>query len=668
MINIICPYCKKETPDDRPFCLECGDPLDEELRKRLAKEAQARAEERRKAEALRLQKQREQEEAERRKREAAAAAAKKAEEERKAQEAAKAAAVAAAAAKNKQTEYNYSSASAKAPSTGSTQQRTTTGTGSSTQQRTTTGSTSTSQQRTTTGTSATQSRPSTSVTTSQTKPAVTTQTRPVTTTTTSTYSTPRPPVRRRHPFRNFLILAALVWFGYTQLKKRGKLPDFSKLFKKTEAASEAQSTEEAAAVPGESYNAGLAAGDWVYFGNYTQNPDSGETEPIEWLVLATPNDSTVTLISRFCIECGLYNTELTSTTWESSYLRQFLNEEFYNNAFSEDEKSLITYVVNENEDNPVAGTNGGSGTNDRVYILSASEAAYYFPTDAGRRGTATAYTTQNGIYVNKDKRTSPWFVRTPGETDNKVMYVASDGEIRTGGSKVTDTDGGVRPVVTLNISTDQAKSLVVKKVPVNPGDASYGDFVLFGSYEQDGDTSNGQEPIEWISLGGGDDYVLLISRYVLDTHNYSYDSSATWETSELRRWLNEDFYQAAFSEEDMQRMWSVDVSTENNPSFGTSGGNKTSDYVFILSLDEADSFFISEVDRLVYPTEYALQQGVFTAPSNGCATWFTRTPGKSASFVDYVYSWGEIDYKQNGYGVNEELKGVRPVIMVKIGE
>ena len=655
--------------------MECGDPLDEELRKRLAKEAQARAEERRKAEALRLQKQREQEEAERRKREAAAAAAKKAEEERKAQEAAKAAAIAAAAAKNKQTEYNYSSASAKAPSTGTTQQRTTTGTGSSTQQRTTTGSTSTSQQRTTTGTSATQSRPSTSVTTTQTKPvttttqtkpAVTTQTRPVTTT--STYSTPRPPVRRRHPFRNFLILAALVWFGYTQLKKRGKLPDFSKLFKKTEAASEAQSAEEAAAAAEEAYNEGLAAGDWVYFGNYVQNPDNGGTQPIEWLVLDTPNDSTVTLISRFCIECGLYNTELTSTTWESSYLRQFLNEEFYNNAFSEDEKALITYVVNENEDNPVAGTNGGSGTNDRVYILSASEAAYYFPTDAGRRGTATAYTTQNGIYVNKDKRTSPWFVRTPGETDNKVMYVASDGEIRTGGSKVTDTDGGVRPVVTLNISTDQAKSLVVKKVPVDPGDASYGDFVLFGSYEQDGDTSNGQEPIEWISLGGGDDYVLLISRYVLDTHNYSNDSSATWETSELRRWLNEDFYQAAFSEEDMQRMWSVDVSTENNPSFGTSGGNKTSDYVFILSLDEADSFFISEVDRLVYPTEYALQQGVFTAPSNGCATWFTRTPGKSASFVDYVYSWGEIDYKQNGYGVNEELKGVRPVIMVKIGE
>lgn len=45
-----------------------------------------------------------------------------------------------------------------------------------------------------------------------------------------------------------------------------------------------------------------------------------------------------------------------------------------------------------------------------------------------------------------------------------------------------------------------------------------GQLVRFGSYEQDNDTSNGKEPIEWIVLSVDEEQgrALLLSRYVLD--------------------------------------------------------------------------------------------------------------------------------------------------------
>ena len=59
----------------------------------------------------------------------------------------------------------------------------------------------------------------------------------------------------------------------------------------------------------------------------------------------------------------------------------------------------------------------------------------------------------------------------------------------------------------------------------NVADAKPGDIVIFGSYEQDNDESNGTEDIEWLVLAREDNKALLISKYALDvqplftTHN-----------------------------------------------------------------------------------------------------------------------------------------------------
>ena len=61
--------------------------------------------------------------------------------------------------------------------------------------------------------------------------------------------------------------------------------------------------------------------------------------------------------------------------------------------------------------------------------------------------------------------------------------------------------------------------------------AQVGDYVEFGSYEQDAISSNGKENIEWLVLAREGNQMLVISKYALDCQQYNTSSiSVTWET------------------------------------------------------------------------------------------------------------------------------------------
>ena len=93
-----------------------------------------------------------------------------------------------------------------------------------------------------------------------------------------------------------------------------------------------------------------------------------------------------------------------------------------------------------------------------------------------------------------------------------------------------------------------------------------GDYIKFGAYEQDSDTSNGKEEIEWLVLEVKDGKALVISKYALDCkpYNESY-TEVTWETCTLRSWLNNDFINAAFSAVEKTMIPTVTVSVDKNP-------------------------------------------------------------------------------------------------------
>ena len=185
-----------------------------------------------------------------------------------------------------------------------------------------------------------------------------------------------------------------------------------------------------------------------------------------------------------------------------------------------------------------------------------------------------------------------------------------------------------------------------------------------GAYEQDNDTGNGEELIQWKVLDQEGDSYLLISDKVLDCVAFNkMDEEVTWETCDLRQWLNEEFYLQAFNDEEREKIKRSTVTAHRNPEFDTDPGNDTEDYVFTLSIPEAKTYFDSKEDRNCKPTVYAVENGVFTNYNeDGNARWWLRTPGHNQYVASDVYRAGSLDYE--GEKVYDNQLGVRPAMWV----
>ena len=167
-----------------------------------------------------------------------------------------------------------------------------------------------------------------------------------------------------------------------------------------------------------------------------------------------------------------------------------------------------------------------------------------------------------------------------------------------------------------------------------------GDIISFGRYPQEADGT--KKPIEWIVLSIKDDRALLLSKYVLEGKKYNEeDTSVTWETSDIRRWLNKEFYDTAFNNIEQQRVRKTLVETED--------GNNTEDKVFLLSIKEAESLFINDKERRVRATEYAEKSDIFMDDERHSA-WWLRSPGNYSNLAalvsdnGWVLSYGDIVY------------------------
>ncbi len=201
--------------------------------------------------------------------------------------------------------------------------------------------------------------------------------------------------------------------------------------------------------------------------------------------------------------------------------------------------------------------------------------------------------------------------------------------------------------------------------------AKVGEIVNFGSYEQDNNTSNGKEEIEWQVLEKQDNKILLISRYALDcklydsehevtTYNYLKPKCVTWENSTLREWLNDDFINDAFSSDERLVIAETKVTAEKNPEYSTDPGNDTTDKIFLLSINEANKYFTTDESRKCVPTDYAIEQGAYISDSftsDGKATcwWWLRSPGSDESNSAYVAHNGFVN--NYGHTVSCSLRG-----------
>lgn len=177
-----------------------------------------------------------------------------------------------------------------------------------------------------------------------------------------------------------------------------------------------------------------------------------------------------------------------------------------------------------------------------------------------------------------------------------------------------------------------------------------GNTVIFGSYEQDNNTGNGKEPIEWIVIDQKGPNVLLVSKYAIDVRKYnSSRDKVTWATCSLRTWLNGSFMSNAFSKEQKEAIVLTDVSnqpSDGNPAFSTYGPN-TQDQIFLLSYYEVKKYFPTDRERQLENTTYTKEHGAefgFVIKHGGeHCFWLTRSPGKSADEVVIINESGSIN-------------------------
>jgi hypothetical protein len=181
------------------------------------------------------------------------------------------------------------------------------------------------------------------------------------------------------------------------------------------------------------------------------------------------------------------------------------------------------------------------------------------------------------------------------------------------------------------------------------------------------------EPIKWrVFANTGGEY-FAVSEKILDSRAYNQiQEDITWETCGLRAWLNDDFYNAAFTPIDQAKIVTSNIATDDNPHYGTDGGNDTFDKLFLLSLgDVTNPAFGFDSDhsardnaRIAHGTDFAKSSGLYFYPDSPWAdnsTWWLRSPGSSQYYSSAVHFLRDIYFLPNIYITTN---GVRPAIKI----
>ena len=228
-------------------------------------------------------------------------------------------------------------------------------------------------------------------------------------------------------------------------------------------------------------------------------------------------------------------------------------------------------------------------------------------------------------------------------------------------------------------------------------DAEIGDIVQMGKYEQDGDAET-EDPICWDVLDKDGDAVLLISHDVIAYQRFSDSRKCViWEDSEIRTWLNQEFYAEAFDEEEqasirettLENLSTVGFAAHVDPSGDVQVRESrpdTKDKIFLLSWKEAEQYYgnrltdasvlgrrpsravlqkrkaiftdlIIEELPAMYPYSRHLPDGTERLP------WMLRSTGMkdyTILVIGYEGKWDQ-DYP-------DSYNGVRPAMWVNVGD
>jgi hypothetical protein len=212
-----------------------------------------------------------------------------------------------------------------------------------------------------------------------------------------------------------------------------------------------------------------------------------------------------------------------------------------------------------------------------------------------------------------------------------------------------------------------------------------GGILTFGTYPQTADGTD-KTPIQWRVLEKSGHELLLLSEYLLDCKRYheGYEK-ITWQDCDLRQWLNDTFYQAAFTDAEKAAIKTTHC-TENGVN-----SPDTDDKVFLLNIAEVnrlteqlgkgfrrargtafakikkpDGCHLYVMDKNV-PEDYLHENG----QTYGCSWWWLRNQGSlkdkgsDPSRAVFIGTRASIRHYAR---VNREGYGVRPALVLRLPE
>ena len=176
--------------------------------------------------------------------------------------------------------------------------------------------------------------------------------------------------------------------------------------------------------------------------------------------------------------------------------------------------------------------------------------------------------------------------------------------------------------------------------PIKPIPIPVGGKIRFGKYD-------------WYVLDKIGGKTLILAEKVIEKGVYHAEPHAfTWETCDMRKYLNDAFYDS-FSASDQDKIAETVNANDDNPWYGTSGGNSTTDKIFLLSIEEVFRYFgdsgqLKKQPRM-YPNcdwckdeflpwtddQYNLNRRAVDG-SGMVVTWYLRSPGANGRLAAFV--------------------------------
>lgn len=215
--------------------------------------------------------------------------------------------------------------------------------------------------------------------------------------------------------------------------------------------------------------------------------------------------------------------------------------------------------------------------------------------------------------------------------------------------------------------------------------AKSGEIITFGTYQQTADGLD-RTPIKWRVLKNSGTELFILSEYILDCKRYHGESvdikwrdcmDITWHGCDLRRWLNNEFYNTAFNT-DEKELIKVTHCTDNGE-----GTPNTEDKVFLLSVNEIKN--LSDIHgkdlRRAAGTDFAKARKndgcnlyvydktnkdnytIRNGEEVGCSWWWLRTQGNKPSRAFFIGTSCSIRSYAN---VSLARDGVRPALIIKL--